>query len=174
MLRKQTRRSFTVETKHGANQGRTFITAKVPRVPWEAARSIPTVLSSVFEPAPVAPAPTEAMKGIKPRRILPSLITWEPSELEAAPSLPSEPSLPRVRRVGPSVPPEAPRRRGRPRKVTLEAVDAAPVILEAEPLAPVSVLASPSTVRPVWGDRSKTAGLPRGERWKRRLPRACW
>ena len=173
MLRKQTRRSFTVETKRGAHQGRAIITAKAPRIPRKVARSAPNAFSLAL-PEPDATAVVETAKGVESRRILPSLVIWEPSEPEPAAALPSEPPLQPVRRVDSLAALKAPRPRGRPRKVTLEALDAAPIILEAEPRAPVPVLASPSQARPVRSDRSETAGLPRGERWKRRLPRACW
>lgn len=86
MLRKQTRRSFTVETKGGANQGRAIIIAKAPRVPRKGARNASTVLSSVFL-EPGAAALDDMAKDAAPRRILPSLVTWEPSEPEPASTL---------------------------------------------------------------------------------------
>lgn len=172
MLRKQTRRSFTVETKGGANQGRAIITAKAPRVPRKSAKSASVAPPLAFPWEPWTTAPAEIARDAEPRRILPSLITWEPSEPVSA--LPTEPPLPRVRRVAPMVGLEAPRRRGRPRKVTPESVDVAPVGLEAAPPAPQPAPASSSQTRPVRVSRSETAELARGERWKRRLPRACW
>lgn len=173
MLRKQTRRSFTVETKGGAHQGRAIITAKAPRVPRKTAQSAPVAPLVAFPWEPPTTAQTEIARGAEPRRILPSLITWEPSEPEPAPALPTEPPLPRVRRVAPTESLEAPRRRGRPQKVVPEPMDVVPVVLEAAPPALLPVPASPPQ-RPVRGDRSDAAGLARGERWKRRLPRACW
>lgn len=176
MLRKTTRRSFTVETKHGLHQGRAIIAAKAPRTLRKGAESTQAVPSPVDLWGPMSAAQTETAKDVEPRHILPNLSPWEPSEAELVPVLPSEPTLPRVRRVEPSVVLNAPRRRGRPRKVAVEAVDVAPVLpVSALPLpasAPVAALPSPS--RPVRADRSQTAGLARGERWKRRLPRACW
>jgi hypothetical protein len=174
MLRKQTRRSFTVETKGGANQGRAIITAKAPRVPRKTVKSAPVAPQVAFPWELPATAPAETARDSEPRRILPSLITWEPSEPEPVPALPTEPPLPHVRRVAPSVSLEAPRRRGRPRKVVPEPMDVAPSIPEAAPPTPQLAPASPSQARPMRGDRSEAAGLARGERWKRRLPRACW
>lgn len=174
MLRKTTRRTFTVETKQGLHQGRAIITAKAPRTPRKGTESAQTPPSPSDLWGAMSTAPTETLKGEEPRRILPNLTPWEPSEPETVPFLPSEPSLPRVRRIEPPVVVETPRRRGRPRKVTIEVVDVAPVVPVSALPAPAPVAASPSPSRPVRIDRSGTAGLARGERWKRRLPRACW
>jgi len=174
MLRKQTRRSFTVEIKGGAHQGRAIIATKAPRTPRKTAKSAPVGPQVAFPWELPTTAPAETAKDAEPRRILPSLITWEPSEPEPALALPSEAPLPRVLRVAPLVGLEAPRRRGRPRKVVPEPMDVAPTIPEAAPPTPQLAPASPSQARHMRGDRSETAGLARGERWKRRLPRACW
>lgn len=209
-MRKKTRRTFTVETKHGLQQGHAVIGAKAPRTPRKLAESAPAEppAASLWEAATTAEA--EAAREAEPRRILPSLITWAPSEPEPTPALPPEPPLPRVRRVDPSAIPEVPRRRGRPRKVVPPVDGAAfspepplPHVGRADPLVvldaprrrgrprkvvPEPVVAAPavpeaasrpapavpSPAGPVRRDRSETAGLPRGERWKRRLPRACW
>ncbi|MCJ2035779.1 DNA-binding protein [Methylobacterium sp. J-068] len=167
MLRRQARRSFTVEVKQGAPSGRSVIPAKQPRVPRGPKRvpEPPAEMSALFAPSPVS---ADTAKAEAPRRILPNLIAWEPPEPEAEPAMVREPPLPRVRRVVPAPLAEAaPRRRGRPRKVVPEA--------EAAPSAPPEVAPS-APQRPVFASvaRAGAPGLPRAERWKRRLHRACW
>ena len=173
MLRNKTRRSFTVETKHGLKQGRAIINAKAPRTPREGARSAFAAPSTIHSPKLDALAQAEAGKDASPKRILPSLVTWEASAPEPAPALPPEPPLPRVRRVVPlATTDEAPRRRGRPKKVALDHPVALPAVLADTPPAPAPAPVAAPSMRPVRSDRSEAAGLARGERWKRRLPRA--
>ena len=106
--------------------------------------------------------PTTPAAGLEPpappaRRILPNLLTTSLQEPEAVPEPAQEPTLPRVRRV-------------KPRAVAVEAVHFAVPVAPAR--APVVVEPPPSAVRAVRERREP--GLRPGERWKRRLPRACW
>jgi hypothetical protein len=173
MLRKQARRSFTVEVKHSTTSGRSFIPAKPPQVLQRARIDTipPGTASSLFEPKA---ASLETPKVEKTRRILPSLIVWEPSSPEPEPSAVREPSLPRVRRaVMPQLTEDAPRRRGRPRKVVPEVATGAQV--EQEVVRAARNLPSAAALTHIRRDaRPDATGLPRAERWKRRLPRACW
>jgi hypothetical protein len=177
-LRKQTRRSFTVEIKHSITSGRSFIPTKQPRVPrkdksTDKALAVPSPAESERDGAPGLAECAE------PRRILPSLIVWEPPQPEPEPEMPHEAPLPRVRRVVPSLGPDgAPRRRGRPRKVVPEGEPIAvapsvPAPPRLEPLAPARTVPA-ALVRPQRAAQPEVAALPRAERWKRRLPRACW
>lgn len=178
-LRKQGRQSFTVEVKTGPMGSRTSIPAKPSRVPRKGMRAVDPAspIAAVF--AQEVFRPLESGKAETSRRILPSLIAWEPAAPEAEPELVREPPLPRVRRVLPApVAEEAPRRRGRPRKV------ATPVLTDPDiaraaptestnhsPSAPVAAVAEMPVRR---SPRIEAAGLSRADRWKRRLPRACW
>ena len=90
--------------------------------------------------------------------------------------LPEDP-LPRVRRaVMPQNADDALRRKDRPETPTPEPEDAIPAQSEPLPtqtLVPVQAV----SVKAARADRSVRAEevvLPRAERWKRRLPRACW
>ncbi|MCJ2047994.1 DNA-binding protein [Methylobacterium sp. J-078] len=179
-MRKQTRRSFTVEIKHSITSGRSFIPTKQPRVP----RKGKSTDKALADPSPAetgrdaAPAPGLA-ECAEPRRILPSLIVWEPPQPDPEPEVAHEAPLPRVRRVVPSLGADGmPRRRGRPRKVVPEGepvVVAPPVPAPPRIEALVPARAVPvALVRPQRVARPEVAALPRAERWKRRLPRACW
>jgi hypothetical protein len=118
-----------------------------------------------------------ASKAKEPRRILPSLIAWEPSKPESDPQVLPEDPLPRVRRaVMPQNADNALSRKDRPETPTPEPEDAIPAQPEALPtqtLVPVQAV----SVKAARADRSARAEevvLPRAERWKRRLHRACW
>lgn len=193
MLRKQGRRSFTVEVKAGTSGGRTSIPAKPPRVSSKVARAATSAGSAatlfaeeVFRSPEDARFPEGAgspdgTKAEPSRRVLPSLIVWEPPASEAEPEPVREEPLPRVRRVLPAQgPEEAPRRRGRPRKVVPALVmpDEVPQEPSAEPARPPvperMAAVAPVSVPVTRGARIGALGLSRAERWKRRLPRACW
>lgn len=180
LLRKPARRSFTVEIKHSATSGRTFIPAR-PRQALDRAKPLPGPASaalSVFEPKLSSTSGTP--KATQPRRILPSLIAWEPSQPEPEPQAQPEGPLPRVRRALPAqTDDEAPRRRSRLPKLRREpkaAVEAAiPVLSPPRVESPVRSQAVPRTLaHSPRNARPDGAELPRAERWKRRLPRACW
>jgi len=181
LLRKPARRSFTVEIKHSATSGRTFIPAR-PRQALDRAKPLPGPASaalSVFEPKLSSTSGTP--KATQPRRILPSLIAWEPSQPEPESQVQPEDILPRVRRVVPvQTADEAPRSRSKPPKLRREPEAAAEAAIPIPPSAlrtesPVRSQAVPRTL--AYSPRSARpngAGLPRAEHWKRRLPRACW
>lgn len=183
MLRKQARRSFTVEIKHGTTPGRSFIPTKSPQGRESAKHFAPPSPSwaLVFEEKAVSASVTG--EAVEPRRILPSLIAWEPSAPEPESDRQLEPPMPRVRRaVSSQEAPEGPRRRGRPPKLKLEPK---PMAEAAIPIPPSPMLPLPESLVSSQGvplrlarhprsARSEGTGLPRAERWKRRLPRACW
>ncbi len=180
MPRNRERRSFTVAAKSSGHQGFVSIPAKAPRVPQPTPRK-PPALGPWAEAAEVAPAAAPSAIGTEPRRILPNLNAWEAPAPAPAPDVVAEPPLPRVRRPAPQGTFDgAPRRRGRPRKVPLSPDPPAPALHEPEPvpaLAAPRVELAPMRAAPVPAPRkarptSETLRL--GERWKRRLPRACW
>lgn len=184
MLRKQARRSFTVEIKQSSTSGRSFIPIKPPQALGKGKYlASPTSSSaSVFEQKTLLTSVTG--EATEPRRILPSLIVWEPSAPEPEFDVQPEVPLPRVRRAVPlqEAAKEAPHRRGKPPKLKLEpepAVETA-IVIHDEPvlLRPEGSVSSGSLPKtPVPSPRNTrpdTAGLSRAERWKRRLPRACW
>ena len=126
-----------------------------------------------------APAP-QALAEAAPerRRILPSLLVAAVHEPEPEPIIEPQ-ELPRVRRVSsPNAPTEsAPRRRGRPRKVSAQqAVEVASEVVEQAALEPAQPTAetAPIIVSRRRPDRAGSEKLRLGERWKRRLPKACW
>lgn len=178
-MRKQTRRSFTVEIKHSPLSGRTSIPAKPRQVPEQAKRltdPVPALLS-VFEPRAMSTA--DAPKAKETRRILPSLVAWQPSEPASASQVIPEAPLPPVRRVvthpriSDSSPPTDRPQTPAPEAAIEAAIEARPELPHAHNLEPVQ----PTPVSFTRADRSvrvEGAVLPRGERWKRRLPRACW
>lgn len=90
--------------------------------------------------------------------------------------LPEDP-LPRVRRaVVPQDAGNALRREDRPETPIPEPEDAIPAQPESLPtqtLVPVQAV-SIKAARANWSARAEEVVLPRAERWKRRLPRACW
>lgn len=176
MTRNRGRRSFTVAAKSSGQSGFVTIPVKAPRAA-KAARQVSAAPSSAAfsEPAPASASASELM----PRRILPSLIAWEAPVPEPEPAFTPEPPLPRVRRITPQgTLDDAPRRRGRPRKHPLP-VDTAPVVArtpEPEPVPVTAPAVSPVAQAKPAMRRVQPDGvrLPLGERWKRRLPRACW
>jgi hypothetical protein len=175
MTRNRGQRSFTVIAKSSSHHGFVTIPAKAPWTPQTTARTPMAAAASVVPSSDVrASAPVDA------RRVLPSLIAWEPPSLEPAPVLEPEPPLPRVRRMPvPGTIEDAPRRRGRPRKHPLPVEMPAAVIppAVARQPEPAPVVAAPRA-EPLKAaprrERPDGSGLRLGERWKRRLPRSCW
>ena len=191
MLRNRVRRPFTVEAKSTGQNRFVSIPSKVPSASSKRAGQPAAAMPwPPFEPAE-AGAASGAEVAAEQRRVLPNLLVPVPPEPEPEPVFEAE-VLPRVRRVPAPVPAgEAPRRRGRPRKVPMAPVAepalteppvaerpdakrpvAAPALaarprVEPEPTAP------PAVVRRRM-DREGSERLGRAERWKRRLPRACW
>ncbi|AWN43387.1 DNA-binding protein [Methylobacterium durans] len=166
MSRSRVRRPFTVEVKSSGRQGHGLtIPSRVPDPPRQAdARSVDASslwLKAERVPEHVAPPPQG-----EARRVLPSLLVPEPQAPE--PELPpaKEPPLPRVRRV------------------KLRPADAVALPEKPDPVPQPIVVAKPAVHSapgddPVAAPRRKASprllpDLARGERWKRRLPRACW
>jgi hypothetical protein len=159
-------KSFTVEVKRRPGAAK----KPAPFLPAIEEQPAPQPSAAFFkspEPEPEAPA----------RRILPCLVTEAAIETvqELSTAEPERRRRGPRKQKGPNDPtPLAPRRRGRPRKNP----DAAPAVRlvpaekqtpDAAPPAPiVAFLASKRTMT----RRSAVSGLPRGQRWKRRLPKA--
>jgi hypothetical protein len=183
MLRKPARRSFTVEIKHSTASKQSFIPPKPPRGLSTAKRPPNPMLASTLASKERVISPVSGPAGApEPRRILPSLIAWEPSKTELELKVQPEPPLPRVRRVAPAqTVDEVPPCSGEPLEAGLEPSTATETArsIHSVPTPPrlEGFASSPSTVTPISnprGARLKAAGLSRAERWKRRLPRACW
>jgi len=169
-MRKPTK-SFTVEVKR-----RPTSLGKKPMLP-DAIAPAPeppaaAILFSSPEKVPLVAA--------EPRRILPCLVTdaaidaaKAAAEVEEAPA-PRPRGRPRKQRNADELAPLAPRKRGRPRKSPVEAKEPAPKpalqpARQAQP-APALVVVGASARASM--RRAVTDELPRGERWKRRLPKA--
>lgn len=168
-MRKQPK-SFTVEVKRRAGApARKPVFAETPHIDADSVAAAADALfgapKSTPSPAPKSPAPAG--------RILPCLVTE--AALDAAQAEATVEQAPR-RRGRPPKPRNAdetaiaaPRKRGRPRKVPLaearfEFRD------ESDAMAVVPVTPYTPSARAI-GRRSAVSALPRGERWKRRLPR---
>ena len=135
-----------------------------------------SVLSAVFGPSGEA---TSEQQASTQRRILPDLIAEAAITEQAASQVEPEPRRrgrpPKVRTDEPVVA----RKRGRPRKTV---VDAAPKVFDVDTWEQTVPVPAPVIVTEmqyfVASERRRaarsSAHLPRGERWKRRLPRVCW
>lgn len=169
-MRKE-RKAFTVEVKRRPGVG-----SKKPSLPTYALLQAPEPqpADALFKPRP--PEKVEAQVEEPARRILPCLVTeaaFDAAKEEALTQnalAPRPRGRPRKQRGLDDAAPLAPRKRGRPRKAAPEPVErleqpVAPVVLSAPP-APVG-----QSVRAV-SRRAAVGELPRGERWKRRLPKA--
>jgi hypothetical protein len=167
---------FTVEVKRRPAAG-----AKKPRafVPVEAAPAA-TAADILFR----APdASVEPPKDEPARRILPCLVTEAALETAKAEALadhappPRPRGRPRKERTDADLAPVAPRKRGRPRKVPIDMAAERPSA-SAQPQRFAPVFEPPAEIEPYQPSdraiarRSAVAALPRGERWKRRLPKA--
>lgn len=180
-LRKQVRRTFTVEFKHNALLGRSVIPAKPPRDLERTKRPTSAAPSSGTMLADKAAAALGRAQASERRRVLPSLIDWNLSEPE--PEVQPDPPLPRVRRVAPtrSVDETLPDNSGAS-GVEVELGPAGETGRSVRPasISPRSEIAEPSEATPAAplaktrSARSNAAELSRAERWKRRLPRVCW
>ncbi|MEE7459627.1 DNA-binding protein [Methylorubrum populi] len=190
MLRNRVRRPFTVEAKSTGQNRFVSIPSKVPSASSKRAGQAAAMPWPPFEPAETGAA-SGAEVAAEQRRVLPNLLVPPPPEPEPEPVVDAE-VLPRVRRVPAPVPTgEAPRRRGRPRKVPIAPV-AEPALTEppvakrqvaelalaarplVEPRAPEPEPTAPPAIVRRRMDREGSERLGRAERWKRRLPRACW
>lgn len=179
MRHPRVRRPFIVESRGSTRDGSTVaIPKRVPPSPQIQAKAAAELARPLFDPWAAVTAPPEPAAAA--RRILPNLMTPpEPVPVEPEAEAPiSEPPLPRVRRVKPkaaAAPRPAASRPGAPRPAApIEAP--APV---ARPAATVEIIkpdiaAAPALRIPLRSDRTGRAALPAGQRWKARLPRACW
>ena len=135
-----------------------------------------SVMSKVFGP-PGESTPEQLV--LTQRRILPDLIAEAAITEQAALQVEPEPR----RRGRPAKirtdEPVVPRKRGRPRKAVL---DSAPKVFDVDTWEQTVPVPAPIVVPEmqyfVVSARRRAARssdhLPRGERWKRRLPRVCW
>jgi hypothetical protein len=124
--------------------------------------------SPVHRTAPASRSPAAAGKDAKPGRVLPDLI----AEAALAEQAVDEPV---VRRRG--RPPKSPDALPAPKKPRAE-VDAPPAA-EADEMSAAPAYTVPVVLIDLAASRRRrsarsTEGLPRGERWKRRLPKVCW
>lgn len=172
MLRSRVRRSFTVEIKSKSRQTPSWPETTVPQpVNWAALDPAPEAPASFGAEAAAPPAPAE-----KPRRILPSLIVAEPEPVAPEPLAMRERPLPRVRRAkSQQIRAEMPRTvpSWSPADLHEDPVPQAPQAQRQA--APQSVSPAPAAApaRSVVKPRTSKPALRPGERWKRRLPRAC-
>lgn len=172
MRHPRVRRPFSVESR-GSNResGSVAIPKRVPPSPQPQPLAAAKATRPLFDPWAAVTAPPEPAAA---RRILPNLMTPpEPAlEPEAEAPVRDEP-LPRVRRV--KVKAAAARPASRP-AAPKEVPAIAPPPLAAAPVErPVEIAAAPILRTAPWrGERKERAALPAGQRWKARLPRACW
>ncbi|MDR7039356.1 hypothetical protein J2X36_004130 [Methylobacterium sp. BE186] len=175
MSRSRVRRSFTVEVKSNGRQSLGLaIPSRVPApTPVSSARALDAEslwLKAERVPEHVSPAPQA-----EARRVLPSLLVAEAPAPEPEMRTFEEPPLPRVRRVKPRT---ARSTMAEPATSGSPLPKAARVEPELLPAADASPLLLPTAAEPPAGRRrtvaKATPELARGERWKRRLPRACW
>ena len=184
MTRNRVRRSFTVEVKSRSRLASSVHEAPKsssppPSVLWagtDLSRELARLAEAPVAIADRAPA-QKVVEKIEARRVLPSLLAAEPITVEPAPAPVREPRLPRVRRVSErtkvqpkldavSAPANSAASRSRP--LAGKTGD------RASPVGPV-LNAAPVAVLRTMKARRKVEPAPKaGERWKRRLPRACW
>lgn len=178
MMRNHDRRSFTVEVRSGSrHHPDVIIPSRTPSIGRWAVRGRrqldPWAALSAAKPENVPPGISET------RRILPNLMVPEvPPAAE-----------PEVARATPSKAP--PHRRGRPPKLRLDVASVTPEPEEmneakpiqepslepnatAKPPEPHPAAPTAPAAAPRIRGRKEASNLRPGERWKRRLPRACW
>jgi hypothetical protein len=167
-------KNFTVEVKR-----RPGVAAKKPRpfAPVAPEPAAPPPSAAVLFRAP---APEEQKTEASERRILPCLVTEAALDAAKAEALADHAPVarprgrPRKERPEGELASAAPRKRGRPRKNPVTSVT--PVVIDRtpappSPVAPVVVAPYQPSARAITR-RSAVAELPRGDRWKRRLPKA--
>ena len=167
MRHPRVRRPFIVESRGSSrDSGSVAIPKRAQQTLQAQAKPAVQAAAPFFDPWAAITAPVEPTTA--PRRILPNIMTPpEPDPVETAPEAPpaEEARLPRVRRVKPRAP-----------RVEAEAIpqvaepapQPTPAPVRQEPALPFAARPAP---RPA---RSGRAALPAGQRWKARLPRACW
>lgn len=167
-------KSFTVEVKRRP----TSLGKKAAFVEAPAPAPQPSAAALVF-----STPPGDTSAPADPRRILPCLVTE--AAIDAARTAdeadvsraPRPRGRPRKQRPLDDLAPLAPRKRGRPRKVPLEASEPAPQPVRAAAPRPVRIVQTTPAAAVGESARSSkrrdaVSELPRGERWKRRLPKA--
>lgn len=167
MRHPRVRRPFIVESRGSSRDGNSVaIPKRVPQTP-QSQPQIQAATRPLFDPWAAVTAPVPANPTAE-RRILPNIMAPpEPVPAEPEPELAVEPPLPRVRRVKPRAA-AAPRPAAAPR---IEVPVAPPPPLPVAEPRPLLAAAPRLTPR---DERSARASLPAGQRWKARLPRACW
>lgn len=161
-------KSFRVEVKRRP--------AFLGRKPLLAAETpVPAPAEALFAPPSPAPAAVQEPE----RRILPCLVTEAAIDaarteaIEEHPRAPRPRGRPRLNRAADDAVAAPPRKRGRPRKVVAVASVEAVKPAASAPLPKKAVATPPATPSVRASERrAATAELPRGERWKRRLPKA--
>ena len=166
MRHPRVRRPFIVESRGSSRDGGSVaIPRRVQPAP-QSQQALQSASRPLFDPwaAVTTPAPAHSTAE---RRILPNIMEApEPVPAEPEVEIAVEAPLPRVRRV-------------KPRAAAAPRPAAPPVVVEAPAApAPVPVAApKPLSAAPRLSprdERSARAALPAGQRWKARLPRACW
>lgn len=171
-MRKPTK-SFTIEVKRRP----TSLARKPGFAEMPAPIAEPAAAAAIFARVEAAPAAAEAE-----RRILPCLVTEAAMDaakaaVEAEPAIaPRRRGRPPKQRAADDLAPLAPRKRGRPRKNSIDASEPKPAVAPqaaASPRPAPRVVAAPVGASARSGARREAVSeLPRGERWKRRLPKA--
>lgn len=183
MTRNRVRRSFTVEVKGRGRSGLNLHEAvksssPPPSVLW-AGTGLSQELAQLAEDPVSTAAPSPAKQPvvtIEARRVLPSLLVAEPIAVEPEPAPAREPRLPRVRRAAECMEVKPKRKPSEKPTTSTLSWPPEPVSQFRPPAVPVAaqdlaLSAKPRTVKV----RSKAKPtLKAGEKWKRRLPRACW
>lgn len=168
MRHPRVRRPFSVESR-GSNResGSVAIPKRVPPSPQPQPLAAAKATRPLFDPWAAVTAPPEP--ATVARRILPNLMTPPPAaeETEAAAPVRDEP-LPRVRRV--KVKAATPRPAAPKAAAVIAPPPRAPTPIER----PAEIAAAPILRTPWRSERKDRAALPAGQRWKARLPRACW
>ncbi|WP_407531054.1 hypothetical protein [Methylobacterium oryzisoli] len=184
MTRNRVRRSFTVEVKGRGRSGlnlqeATKSSSPPPSVLWAGTDLSRELAQLAEEPVKTAlPSLTQQpAEKVEARRILPSLLVVEPMAVEPEPAVEREPRLPRVRRGSEWLKAKPKREAGE--KPVDSVIPRLPIsALQPQTLAAMPV-AAPDPAQAVRLRRVKMHSkvgpkLKAGERWKRRLPRACW
>lgn len=167
MRHPRVRRPFIVESRGSSRDGSSVaIPKRVPQAPLSQP-AIQAATRPLFDPWAAVTTPTPATPTAE-RRILPNIMAPpEPAPTEPEPETYVEPPLPRVRRVKPRA--VAAPRPSAPVAETPVALPPPPPLPAAQPKPMIAApRLSPRD------ERSARAALPAGQRWKARLPRACW
>ena len=187
MTRHRARPSFTVEIKRNRNASLSLhedpgreraAQALWHGTPLAEAPHRPHVLETAFARAETSTKPpaSKPAPSTPARRVLPSLIQPIAADPEPTPPSPIESPAPKARATRPAVAVK-PRRKAvpapAPRRVEMAAPIIAPPPLQVQTAPPIAQERS-AEERGRRYTRRKPPELKAGERWKRRLPRACW